>query len=116
MAVVNGSQVWNARRTSTTTWTPLLNTDTGSPESCGRLSDRSVQVKGTFGAAPSVLIEGSNDGITWATLRGPDSVALNFTAADIKEILENTLFVRPRVAAGDGTTSITVILTAASTA
>lgn len=117
MATVVGTQVWNAKRVSTTTWTPLLNGDSGSAESVGRLSDRSIQIKGTFGVGGNVIIEGSNDSITWATLRDAGNSLLGtITAADIREILENTLFVRPRVSAGDGTTSLTVILTAASTA
>lgn len=116
MATVVGTQIWNTRRVSSTTWTPMLTTDVGSAESPGRLSDRSVQVKGTFGASPGCTIEGSNDGVTWATLNGPNSSPLVITAASILEILENTLFVRPRINGGDGTTSLTVILTAASTA
>lgn len=116
MAVINATQVWNAKRVSSTTWTPLANGDSGTPETPGRLSDRSVQIKGTFGAGGTVSIQGSNDGITWSILRDPAGVALTFTAADLKEILENTVFVRPLVTAGDGTTALTVILTAASTA
>lgn len=116
MAVKNAQQVWSSKRVSTTTWNSLANGDTGSPESPGRLSDRSVQVRGTFGAGGSCTIQGSNDNVIWATLRDPGGVALTFTSADLKEILENTLYVRPNVTAGDGTTSIIVILTAASTA
>lgn len=116
MAVRNGQQVWTSKRVSTTTWTGLLNGDTGLPESPGRLSDRSVQVRGTFGAGGSVTIQGSNDNSIWATLRDPAGVALTFTAADIKQILESVNYIRPNVTAGDGTTSIIVILSAASTA
>lgn len=116
MATVNGQQVWSSKRVSTTKWTPMLTTDVGTPETCGRLSDRSVQVIGTLGAGGSVNIQGSNDGSTWATLNDPASVPLATMGVGIKEILENTQFVRPVVVGGDGTTSITVILTAASTA
>lgn len=116
MPVIVGKQVWTSRRVSTTTWTPLANGDTGTPESPGRLSDRSIQIKGTFGAGGSVTIQGSNDNVTWATLRDPAGLALTFTSADIKEILENTNFIRPNVTAGDGTTALTVIVAAASTA
>lgn len=116
MATVLGRQVWNTKRVSSTTWTPLLTTDTGSAESCGRLSDRSIQVIGTLGAGGSINVQGSNDGTTWATLSDPAGVALATMGVGIEEILENTLFVRPVVVGGDGTTSITVILTAASTA
>lgn len=115
MAVRAAQQVWNAKRNSSTTWNGLLNGDTGSPESPGRLSDRSVQVRGTFGAGGSCTIQGSNDGVIWATLRDPAGLALTFTTADLKQILENSLYVRPNVTAGDGTTSIIVILTVTST-
>ena len=54
----------------TTTWTPLTFTglDTGAPEPGFGGSDRSVQVTGTLGAAGSVTIEGSNDGVNYGTL------------------------------------------------
>jgi hypothetical protein len=93
-------------------WTPLLNGDSGAPYSMAGFADRSVQVTGTFGAGGTVLIEGSNDGSTFVTLNDPQGVALSKTGAALQEISQITRFIRPRVSAGDGTTSITVTLLA----
>lgn len=89
-------------------WTPMANSDTGSPVSNGSYADRSVQVSGTFGAGGNARIEGSLDGVTWATLTDPQGNALDITTAKIEAISENTLWIRPNITAGDGTTSLTV--------
>jgi len=100
----------NARLVS---W-PLLTTTntTGSAFQNPGDSIRSVQITGTFGAGGTCVIEGSNDGTNYATLADPQGNALSFTAAGIEAILENTKYIRPRVTAGDGTTSLTVTLLA----
>lgn len=122
MAVINSTQAWIARRISKTTWANLANGDTGVSDSSTGLSDKTVQVKGTFGVGANVNIEGSNDGgTTWSILndsRGEGNPLSITTAigADIRTILENPQLIRPNVTAGDGTTSLTVIIVAASTA
>jgi hypothetical protein len=93
-------------------WTPLLNGDSGAPYSMAGFADRSVQVTGTFGAGGTVLVEGSNDGTNYVTLSDPQGVALSKTAAALQEISQISRFIRPRVSAGDGTTSISVTLLA----
>lgn len=94
-----------------TTWTGLANGDDGSPLQMPEAADRSVQVTGTFGAGGSVRLEGSNDGgNTWATLTDPQGNALDITAAKIEAVTELTEYIRPRVTAGDGTTSLAVHL------
>jgi hypothetical protein len=75
-------------------------------------ADRAAQVTGTFGAGGTVLIEGSIDGTNYSTLVDPQGVAISKTAAGISEIGQLTKFIRPRVSAGDGTTSISVTLLA----
>lgn len=81
------------------------------------MSDKTVQVTGTFGAGGSVQIEGSNDGgATWHVLNDPQGTALVFTAAKTEAILENTQLIRPNVTAGDGTTLLNVLLIETSTA
>lgn len=116
MATRSNISTWLSKRVLRTQWTGLLNGDDGNPETPGRLSDRSVQISGTFGAGGSISIQGSNDGINWTILRDPAGAALTFTTADLKEVLENTQYIRPVVTAGDGTTSLTVNLLSASTA
>jgi hypothetical protein len=93
-------------------WTPLLNGDSGAPYPMPGFADRSVQIGGTFGVGGTVVIEGTIDGTNYVTLADPQGVALSKTAAALLEIMQITKLIRPRVSAGDGTTSITVTLLA----
>ena len=103
------------------TWTGLLNGDDGAPFASPNRADKSVQVFGTFGAGGNCKIEGTNQqaydgngtiiaGLTYALLNDPASNVLDITAAKIEQLLENPNAVRPRVSAGDGTTSLTVVI------
>ena len=117
MATRANLSAWQSKRVLRTLWSGLLNGDDGSAESTSRLSDKTVQVNGTFGAGGSVTIQGSNDGINWFTLTEADGTTpATYTAAALAQLLENPLYVRPLVTAGDGTTSLTVTLLSASTA
>jgi len=94
-------------------WTPLTTTNTdGTRVQLNRYPDKTIQVDGTFGAGGNVTIQGSNDGTTWATLSDPQGTALVISGAGIKAISENPLYIRPLVAAGDGTTALNVRLLA----
>ena len=74
-------------------------------------ADRTIQLIGTFGAAATVVWEGSNDGINFATLTDPQGNTLSKTAAGIETVMEITEWARPRLASGgDGSTDIDVIL------
>lgn len=93
------------------TWATMANSDDGTPihERWGDFSDRSVGVTGTFGAGGSVRIEGSNDnGSNYFPLDNMQGTDLDITSAKGEQILETTMKTRPRVTAGDGTTSLTV--------
>lgn len=93
------------------TWASLANGDDGTPIFVGNYPDKSFQVKGTFGAGGSVQVEGSNDGgTTWAVLHDPQGNALAQTSAQIELISEQPWLIRPHVTAGDGTTSLTVMV------
>lgn len=92
------------------TWTGLLNTDGGVPLEMIGSADRSVQVTGTFGAGGTVLIEGSNDGTNYSVLHDPGGNDLSLTSGQIIAVLEISAFIRPRVSAGDGTTSLAATL------
>lgn len=96
-------------RTFLASWAAMANTDTGTPVRCAQYSDRTIQVFGTFGVGGTLRIEGSNDGTNWAALKDPQGANLEFTAAGIKLASEAPVFVRPVVAAGDGTTALTVL-------
>ena len=93
-------------------WENLTNGDTGAPLHLGGWADRSVQVVGTFGSGGTCVIQGSLmlASPTFATLDEPDSTALSWTSADIAQILEMTVWVRPNVTAGDGTTDLDVYI------
>jgi hypothetical protein len=90
------------------TWATMLNGDSGLPLQMPAGSDRSVQITGTFGSGGTCVIEGSNDGTNYYTLNDPLGNALSATTARLKAILEVTGWIRPRISAGDGTTSLTV--------
>lgn len=95
------------------TWTPLTTTNAdGSPFEFPDWADNTVHVFGTFGVGGTVLVEGSNDGTNWATLTDSNGTTLSLTVASVKAINERPRYLRPRVSAGDGTTSITAILLA----
>jgi hypothetical protein len=107
------------------TWTGLLNGDDGAPYTIPNRADKSVQVFGTFGAGGSCRVEGTNqqaftpDGtaigsLTYAALNDPQGNVLDVTAAKIEQVLENPNAIRPRVTAGDGTTSLTVVMVVTS--
>ena len=96
-------------KSSIVTWSPLATGDTGEPLQGVGLSDRSVQFTGTFGGA-TVVLEGSNDGNNWVTLTDPAGVALSFTAAGLKQILQITRYMRPNVSDGAGVAIICNLL------
>ena len=99
---------WTASGVHRTTWTGLLNGDDGAPQSGVQLPNKSVQVKGTFGAGGTIIMEGSNDGgTTYAVVQDWQGAAISFTAAGAKPIATNMSLLRPRVTGGDGTTSLT---------
>jgi hypothetical protein len=92
-------------------WTPMANGDVALPIDITDFADRSVQINGTFGAGGNVIVEGSNDGVTFNTLHDPLGVALGtITAATLVHILEMCAQMRVRVSAGDGTTSLTATM------
>lgn len=93
------------------TWTLLTTTNADSaPTAFVGAGDRTVQVTGTFGVGGTAIVEGSLDSTNWFQLRDPSSTLISFTAAGVKAVLEACPFVRIRVTAGDGTTSITAML------
>lgn len=111
MATVNYTSSDYLRENQVYTWTPLTTTNAdGQGAGYSGAGDRTVQITGTFGAGGTVIVEGTLDGTNWYQLKDPSNTAISFTAAGLKAILENVLLVRPRVTAGDGTTSITATL------
>jgi hypothetical protein len=85
------------------TWTPVTQADTCNPVSFPDHPDKSLQCSGTFGSA-SVALNGSNDGTNYAGLNSPNSTVIAITAAGVKSVLENTLYVQPVATGGSGQT------------
>lgn len=106
-ATITNLQTFLDRDVHEINWAGLLNGDTGSVIEMPGSSDRSVQFTGTFGSGGTAVIEGSNDGVTYFTLKDPSSTAISKTSAGLSQILELTRYIRPHVTAGDGTTSLT---------
>jgi hypothetical protein len=98
-------------------WSPLTTTDdNGLPIEVPEYVDKTVQVYGTLGTGGTVLIQGSNDddsSPTWATMNDANGYALSIDAEKAEAVLENTRLIRPYISAGDGDTSLTVIITCA---
>lgn len=95
------------------TWTPLTTTNAdGDPMSYASngMGGVTFQITGTFGVGGNVIIEGSNDKTTWFTLNDQANASLGtITSAALKTVRDTPVWIRPRVSAGDGTTSITVV-------
>ncbi len=93
-------------------WPALANGESGVAAELAQYSDRSVQFQGTFGAAGSVQLEGSNDGSNWHLLTDPQGNDIVKTAADLEQVSELTRYIRPRCTAGDGTTALAITVVA----
>ena len=93
-------------------WPSMVNGDSGTALLLAQYADRSVQVTGTFGSGGVVTIEGSNDGVNFSPLTDPQGNELTFNATKIEAVTEMVAHIRPRVTAGDGTTSLTVTIAA----
>lgn len=92
-------------------WTGLLNGDDGTPVEMGDYADFTAQFQGTPGAGLSVNLEGSVDSTNYVVLTDPQGNVITKTSVGVIELCEEgPRMVRPRVTAGDGTTSLTVTL------
>lgn len=99
-------------KTILVSWLAMQNGDDGDPIPFSQYADKSVQVTGIFGVGGVVTFEGSNDGVNYSPLTDAQGNDLNFTTSKIELVTEATFRVRPRVSAGDGTTSVSVTLLA----
>jgi hypothetical protein len=117
MAVINGAfaQDKTGNDVIQVTWATMLNGDTGAPLRYHDFFDRTVQLIGTLGVGGTMVWEGTNDpagAANFVTLPDQQGVAMSFAALGIKQTSATPTWVRPRISAGDGTTSLTVILNA----
>ena len=101
------------------TWTPLTITNAdGAPiaYASNGMGGVTFEVTGTWGAGGALVIEGSNDGTNYFTLNDQANAALTLSANALKTVRDQPLYIRPRVTAGDGTTSLTVVAALQKTA
>lgn len=105
---MEATRTGHAGRSYVHAWDDITIADnTGGVVSIPGAPDRAVQVTGVFGGG-SLIIEGSLDGINFSTLSDPQGNPLSFTSAGLEAIIENVLWLRPRLAGGDGTTTLNV--------
>ena len=99
-------------------YTGRLNGEDGSPVAVDQWADPSVDVYGTLGVGGSLRWEGSNKAepnpavaTDWHPLTDPQGNDLNFAALKVEAVTEVIRWARPRVTAGDGTTSLECYVT-----
>lgn len=103
MATINKVLIPSQRqRVQGIKWETIGNADVGQAHEMAAWPDRTVQLFGTWAGA-TIVMEGSNDGTNWATLRDPAGNNLSFTANGLKAILENPRYIRPSSSGGAGT-------------
>lgn len=108
MAVITATKEKNFSH-KTVTWTPLATGDTGSPwQVTDNVDGACVQFSGTF-LGSTVVLQGSNDGTNYVTLKDNTGNAVTATAAAYFDLPVNMEWVRPSVSAGTATT-ITAVL------
>jgi hypothetical protein len=99
------------------TWPNMANGDVGQAFQFPAYADRSAQLRGTLGAGGNARIEGSNilgatNSADYDPLTDPQGNALDLNTLKTEQVSEVTLLIRPRITAGDGTTSLTVSMLA----
>lgn len=97
----------------TVSWA-LANGDTGQPVELAGWSEKTFQVAGTFGAAGSVAVEGSNELVAtnYGALANRQGTPMAFTTAGLNTSQDRPRWVRPNCTAGDGTTALVCTLIA----
>lgn len=105
MAVRDAVGSQETTSTKLVTWTGLLIGDTGQPVEVSHFPDRTVTIEGTFTGSTG-LLEGSNDGTNYYTLKDIFENNVSATVAGMFLVAENPVYVRPRVTGGAGTLQV----------
>ena|SRR3990167_7608547 len=90
------------------TWVALAIGDTGEPVSLLDYPDKTVTVEGTIGGG-TLTMQGSNDGTNYYSLTDPQGSAIALTAAGIKLITENPVWIRPSASGGAPTFQVRIL-------
>jgi hypothetical protein len=92
-------------------WETMGDDDTGTDIELPQHPDKTVTMKGTWASA-TVVLQGSNDGTNYDTLKDSTGTAISATAdLEPKLILTNPQFIRAVSSGGSGT-DVDVVLTA----
>jgi hypothetical protein len=92
------------------TWGAFTATDlTAAAVKMGGLTDKSVQIQGTFDSC-TVTLQGSNDGTNYHLLTDPQGTDISKTASDLEAVTEATLWVKPVLASAGANTSVVVTI------
>ena len=95
----------------TYSWTLVTSGDTGAPIPFAQWADRSVQMSGTWGGGGGTITwEGSNDGTTYFTLNDFGNSPISKTADALEQVIEATLWARPRVSVANVTSVVVTLL------
>ena len=104
MAEISPTKIFNHRNDIIVYEWVLTDNDTATFVEAPHRSDKTIQVSGDFGTSGDIRAEGSIDPdcIVFWELDDPQGNNIAITAADGKTILENVVYIRPKVAAGTG--------------
>lgn len=99
MAAIIPTEERNGSHSVTWTWMTLTENDTASAIRNLDMNRACVQVIGSFGSS-TVILEGSNDGATWAPLNDVEGAAVSMMAAGLVQVQEIPKYMRPSASGG----------------
>lgn len=110
MAVVDVTTLAQENGFAVFEWAAMATGDTVQPLQLGGSKPlaMAVQLRGTFGGA--VALQGSNDGVTYTTLKDTAANAVSATGAAMFEITTSCRYLKPSIAAS--VTAVDMILCA----
>jgi hypothetical protein len=107
----NGVAAYKTNREALLQWFGLINGVMGRAYGASAFRDICVQVEGTFGAAGSVSLLASDDGLNWEIAVDNAGNALTFTSRGRRVLGAGARYLKPSVTGGDATTNLLVTCT-----
>lgn len=106
---VPGGGSINTGATILTTWAAIGDADTCTGVRLPDFPDQTVEISGTF-ASQTVVMQGSNSSTTgadgtWFTLTDTLGNSISVTAAAMKYVLQNSLWIRPSATGGSSSST-----------
>ena len=92
-------------------WETLTPSDTAAEQETGGSQPiaGAVQVVGTFSGS-TVVLQASNDGTNWVTLKDVTGTDISFTSTGMAEFSTAALYIRPSISGGSGDVDVIVVL------